>query len=189
MPYHVMLTDDIWGFFGSAKDRMAIIDSLKDGGISARSYDVRTGQELPRDLTRFDQFGLKVVPRPVAAGGGSKVTFDSKYAFLFGTDKQSREQIFADLMEYFGNRGSDVDEIALQTPAPNEWLACATLVNPPPPAEPTYQIVALVGASQVATQIPWPQEKQPPQLWTPHAEPGPKMIRDIKAFTGGGRWF
>ena len=183
MPYYVMLSTEKKNFFGAGVTRTSIINSLRQGGISARSYAVG-GQQVARTLDKFAELDLQKM--------GNKVLFDSKYTFLFGTDEQSRGYIFEDLMEYFGDKFGEVDEIALRVPKFNEWLACVTFVDPDGPAQPrpTFQVVALVGSSGLnEPPIVWSQENQPGQLWTTHIEPGPKMIRDIKAFTGRGRWF
>jgi hypothetical protein len=107
-----------------------------------------------------------------------------------GTDKTSRAQIGTDLMKFFGDA---VDEIHLRVPRLNEWLACVTFVDPDAAnAEPTFQVVACVGSSQVAN-VPWTQEDKPPQIWKTHVwyekPTGYKMIRDVKNFGAFGRWW
>jgi hypothetical protein len=198
MPYYVKLSTDIKGLFGAGATTTSIVNSLTSDGISARRYDV-SGAELPvspedfkKLLKTFDNLGLEKQ--------ANKVLFDSKFALLLGTDQQSRQQIGADLMQYWGD---EVDEIALRVPRYKEWLACVTFVEPAarlsafaPPTE--FQVVALVGSSALqAAQIGWTQEDKPGQLWATHVEPSPidsidsssKMVRDVKAFTGRGRWF
>jgi len=113
---------------------------------------------------------------------------------LLGTDKDSRQLIRTDLIEYFEAFGQ-VNEIALWVPQYKEWLACVTFVDPDevkggPKVEPTFQVVACVGSSAVKdVHYGWTQEDKPGQLWTTHIEPGPKGIKEILAFTGRGRWF
>jgi len=184
MPYYVMLTPDIRGIFGAGTNKPNIITSLRSGGISARAYDVRTGAELTKNLDNFKQLDLLPL-------GADKVTFDgSKLALVLGTDKDSRLQLRADLSDYFAQSGWQVDEIALRVPRYNEWLACVTFVEPDGAnVEPTFQVVACVGASAVKdSPCSWAQEERPGQLWTTHIGAGPKMIRDVASFTGRGRW-
>jgi hypothetical protein len=184
MPYYVMLSTDKKKFFGSGLTTTSIINSLKSDGISARAYDIQ-GNEVSHDIRKFNNLGLTF--------SRMKVTLDSNSTFVLGTDKESREQIGTDLMEYFATAAAEfgeIDEIALRLPKVGEWLACVTLFDPAPPADPTFQVIALVGSSGLeAPPIVWTQEEKPGQLWTTHVGQGPKFIRDIKSFTGRGRWF
>src|SRR5262245_7318204 len=118
MPYYVKLSTDIKGLFGSGGTRTSIINSLTSDGISARHYAFN-GAEIAFNPANFDKLDL--------IKKGNQVTFDSKYAFLLGTHKQSSQQIGADLMQYLGD---EVDEIALRVPKFKEWLACVTFVEP-----------------------------------------------------------
>src|ERR1700675_2110139 len=102
MPYCVMLSTDKKKFFGSGVTRTSIINSLKSDGISARSYDVQ-GNEVSREIRNFGNLGLTF--------SRGKVTLDGESTFLLGTDKQSREQIGTDLMEYFATASAEFGEI------------------------------------------------------------------------------
>src|SRR5215469_1178654 len=122
MPYYVMMSNDIKGIFGAGTNKNYIIGSLRQDGISARAYDVQ-GNQVARTLDNFGKLGF--------GKKGEQALFDSKFAFLLGTDKQSRELIGTDLVEWFTAWG--VNEITLRVPQYKEWLACVTFVDPDGP--------------------------------------------------------
>ena len=147
MPYYAMLTNDIDGMFGADADKDSIITALQDDG----NTDIATFME-DVDLHKL----------------GAKVKMDSKYALLFGTDKQSSTALTKDVRAYF----ADLPEITLRVPKPKEWLACVTFIDTDKPGKSTkFQVVALVGSSALkAAGVDWTQEDSPPEPWETHAE-------------------
>jgi hypothetical protein len=172
VPYHALLTTDIWGTFGSGVTKGAVITALKNDGV-----------------TKFaDLDGLSV--ERGRGGNPGALTFDSKYALLLGTDKGSRTTLDKDIMKFCEDR--EIDRIGLNKPERNEWMACVTFVDPDS-GTPTFQVVGCVGSSGLASAgVDWKKEDKPPQLWTTHAvydaPSAAKEVRDIRSFTGRGRW-
>jgi hypothetical protein len=95
---HYLLCDAVGGYQRTVRnkiDKTFIIQSLQQDGIS--------------EPAKFKKLGLKQ--------RGDTVAFESHYALLLGTDRQSRQRIGADLFL------ADADWFTLLVPRPKEWLA------------------------------------------------------------------